>query len=140
MIRSLWLSVIILSLIGCHKKDEVANPTPEIVHEYSIVQSKRTASSYYYYAVDMRVYVKSDAIMDIRLLSDSSQLDRSYWNNYRTIKGLFDELAKWDTASYIVIDSMNVEDNYPKYISVQTKPPRIGFAFALYTSNYKLIR
>ncbi len=95
--------------------------------------------------VPVKLFVSADTIADAIIIPDKSRLPRNEWNRYRTIKGLFDEIAKWDTSKYTVNVSFDPEYQYPAYIYVNPKPIIINDTiihviadgdFSYSTSNY----
>ena len=121
---------------GCKKNESIVNNSNNLAYDYTIDQVTFSVTPFQYNWDTVRVFSKADTINDVRLLSDNLPVDRSMWSYYRTIKELFTEITKWDTAYFIIADTMNVQDNYPKYISIQPKPGLAGVGYIFKTSSY----
>jgi len=132
MKTALLFSVVILFNSGCKDNDSGVNGGNNFL--YSIDQAKYWAGPTS--GTQVRVYSTADTISDVRLISDGSQVSPSTWSRYRTIKQLYAEISKWDTTSFIVIDTMDASGAYPRYLSVRQKvivPD--GPSFVFITSN-----
>ena len=96
----------------------------------------------------VRVFVKSDSISDVISLSDNVHLEKSRWSNYRTIKGLFNEITTHDTARFFVNVEMDQYRLYPTLVSINPKPVTYDSVmiiisdagYSYITSNYKILR
>jgi hypothetical protein len=95
--------------------------------------------------VPVRLFVSADTIADALIIKENLPLPKDEWKRYRTVKDLFDEIAKWDTLKYTVNVSFDPEYNYPAYIYVNPKPIFINDTiiqiiadadFSYSTSNY----
>jgi hypothetical protein len=132
MKKALLLSIFILLNSGCKKNDSSVNSSNMFL--YSVDQVKYWAGPTS--GTQVRVYSTADTIADVRLISDGSQVSPSTWSSYRTIKGLYAEIAKWDTASFIVIDTSDASGEYLRYLSVHQKAVTPGGPdFVFITSN-----
>ena len=130
------LCMVIFWFYGCKKNESIVTNSTNFAYDYTVDQVTLSVVPFQHNGDSVRVYSKADTVKDVRLLSDNSQVDRSMWRYYRTIKGLFTELTKWDTTSFIIIDTMNMQYNYPRYISIQPKPGLTGVGYIFKTSNY----
>ena len=131
MNKYILFTLIILLLSSCKNN---LSPDNNTTYDYSIDQVKSWADQNSGRAV--RVYSKADTIADLRWISDSSQLPVYLWSDYRTLKGLSNEVGKWDTANYIIVDTLDPVYHYPRFLSVHAKivlPGGVGFTFV--TSN-----
>jgi len=134
MKTALLFSVVILFNSGC--KDNDSGVSGGNNFSYSVDQVKYWAGPTS--GTQVRVYSTADTISDVRLISDGSQVSPSTWPSYRTIKQLSEEISKWDTTSFIVIDTMDASGVYPRYLSVHQKvviPGGPNFVFI--TSNFQ---
>ena len=58
--------------------------------------------------------------------ADETRLPENEWNQYKTIKGLFDEIAKVDTTYNNLIVTYDSDYNYPRFVSISPKPIKIN--------------
>ena len=69
-----------------------------------------------------KLYVKADSVSKAIRLSDNYNLSYNEFRRYKSIKGLFDEIALRDTARYEVEVVMDSKNNYPAYVYFNPKP------------------
>jgi hypothetical protein len=96
-------------------------------------------------AETVRLFVREDSIVNAINTADKSCLAKEEWNRYRTIKGLFDEIANHDTSIFTVNVTYDPVHHFPSYIYVNPKPVKINDTviqvaadadFSYTTSNY----
>ena len=69
-----------------------------------------------------KLYIKADSVSKAIRISDNYNLSYTEFRRYKSIKGLFDEIALRDTARNevkIIMDSKNI---YPAYVYFNPKP------------------
>jgi hypothetical protein len=114
-----FISVALVILCGCSGDDLLVNNN--FKYDYSIEQSRSCFCPNS--GEKVKIFVRSDTIADVILLSDNSHLAYSSWQPYRTIKGLLREVALWaDTVRFAVKVSYDPLFHYPSFISVNPKP------------------
>jgi hypothetical protein len=109
-------------LCGCSENDFVANDNYK--YDYSIEQSRSCFCPHS--SEKIKLFVRADTIADAILLTDNSHLSNVAWEPYRTIKGLFNEIAYWDSVRFKVSVSYDRVYHYPSIISVDPKPFRVN--------------
>ena len=70
----------------------------------------------------VRLFVRADTIALATNISTGSHLAYQQWSLYRTVKGLFDEIAMIDTSMFDVVVVMDSTYNYPSYAHFAPKP------------------
>jgi hypothetical protein len=130
--KKVIIPIALIILFGSCKDN--VSPNNSSVYDYSIDQVKYWVDQYSGQGV--RVYSKADTIADLRWLSDNTQVPLYLWNNYRTMKGLSEEIGKWDTANFIIVDTLDGVYHYLRYLSIRSKVILPGSAsFVLSSSN-----
>lgn len=114
----MFISIAFMVLIGCANNNPVGGLYPE--YDYSIEQSWNCFCPNS--GMKVKVFVRADTIANVILLSDNSYLPYDEWGRYKTIKGLFSEVASIDTLAYNVSVSYDSVFHYPSYIYVNPKP------------------
>ena len=114
-----FIFAILILFSGCTKKDESVNIGQTV--EYSIDQSR---SCFCPQAGEpVRLFVVADTIADAVWIKTNSHLTPGEWHGFRSIKGLFNEIALWDTSSiFQVIASYDSVYHYPSNIDIEPKP------------------
>jgi hypothetical protein len=113
-----WLTLTI-ALFGCD------NSTGEnSSYDYSIEQQLGCFCPQG--GIWVKLYVRADTIADAITISDNAHLSYEQRKSYKSIKGLFEELSKIDTASYVVKITMDSTKNYPAYLYFNPKPVTRG--------------
>jgi hypothetical protein len=133
-----WVIILIaiLSLASCVSTNEVRVDDSIIKYDYSIDQR------FYAHPIlsnPARVFVNSDTICAVVILEDGRDLPYSSWRSYRTIKGLLDEIAKYDTTFYIVRVTMDSVNHFPSDLYISEKPTNeisINASGGFITTNY----
>ncbi len=112
-----WFSLIALMLsFGCSKDGSVnVNST----FDYSIEQSRSCFCPYG--GQTAKIYVSADTIADALWISDGTHLSPGQRAGYRTIKGLIDEIAHWNTSLFVVNISYDSLNGYPSFLSIYPK-------------------
>jgi hypothetical protein len=119
-IKTLFCIVLYSVLIsGCTKNDSSVSPGKPF--DYSIEQSiscfcPQSGES-------VRLFVIADTIADAVWLSNNTHISYAERQRFRTIKGLFEEIERWDSSSTfqvtIAYDSVN---HFPSRVSIYSKP------------------
>jgi hypothetical protein len=89
-------------------------------YDYSIEQ--QTGCFCVLGGVWVKLFVKADTIADAINLSDNSRLAYEQQTQYRTIKGLNNELLSIDTSIYDIRVTMDTVLHYPSFIYFNPKP------------------
>ncbi|MCL4539461.1 MAG: DUF6174 domain-containing protein [Bacteroidetes bacterium] len=104
-------------LPGC-SKDAAVNVNPR--YDYSIDQARYCFCPNGGKAV--RLFVVADTIADAVWLSDGSHVSHGDWGAYRTIKGLYQEMSRWDTSAVAINVTYDSVYHYPALLSISPKP------------------
>jgi hypothetical protein len=109
-----------LLLIGCHKNDNILGI--DDAYDYSIDQSISCFCPGDQEPV--RIFVRSDSIVDAIAISTKNHLNICERRSYRTIRGLLAEIERWksDTSLFQVFIEYDSVYNYPSVVSVYPKP------------------
>ena len=70
----------------------------------------------------VRLFVRADTIAHATNISTGSHLANQQLSPYRTVKGLFDEIAMIDKSMFDVVVVMDSTYNYPSYVHCSPKP------------------
>lgn len=70
----------------------------------------------------VKLYVKADTIVQAIAIADNCRLSYEEQRGYKTIKELFNVMAKLDTSIYDVNIKMDSVNNFPSLISFNPKP------------------
>ena len=111
-----------LFFISCN---EFNNPLSDLnQYDYSIDQVRKCFCPNAERKV--KIFVKDDLIEDVINTTDETRLPENEWNQYKTIKGLFEEIAKVDTTYNNLIVTYDSDYNYPRFVSISPKPIKIN--------------
>jgi len=116
MRKIFYFIIVSILFIGC--ENSVENKINS--YDYSIEQQRNCFCPQA--GVWIRLFVKSDTIAKAIYISDNSPLTYEQKRPYRTIKGLFEEIAQKDTSTFYVKVEMDSADNYPSYVYFNPKP------------------
>ena len=70
----------------------------------------------------VKLFVRADSVSKAIRISDMHHLSYNEFRYYKSIKGLFNEIALRDTARYEVEVVMDSKNNYPAYVYFNPKP------------------
>jgi len=90
-----------------------------ISYEYSIDQ---TISAHPIGWAPVRIFVNSDTICAVAIIETGEYRPYTSWKYYKTIKGLFKEITRLDTACYEIRVTMDNSNQYPQEIFYKSKP------------------
>lgn len=129
------IALVVIVLFGCAKDSTVS----VISHpnDYSIDQVK------YCDCLEsgdtVRIFVAADTMADVISLSDSTHLPFTQWRKYRTLKGLFEEIARVDTSLFVIEITYDSKYGYPSMLKLQSKLSyRIREPWVVYSTwNYQ---
>jgi hypothetical protein len=128
----LWIALAGIGISACEDRGvDVLSHAPV---DYSIDQAVYCFCPHR--GVQVRVFAKSDTIADVISLAEDTILLRSYWGRYRTIKGLFEEIAKTDTSLWFVDVTMDSTNRYPANVSVRPKANITDVSITYVTRNF----
>lgn len=112
-----FLSFILYVFYGCLKNDISMNDNAQ--YDYSIEQSMSCFCPQG--GEKVKIFVAADTIADVILFSNNSHLAQDLWGRYRTINGLYTEVARWDTSTNVVKVLYDSVYHYPSYVSINPK-------------------
>jgi hypothetical protein len=111
----LWLAFAGMALFGCEDNGvDIPSLAPG---DYSIDQSLYCFCAFRGWQA--RVVVKSDTIAEVVCLDGDTLVSPAFWGNFKTIKGLFNEIAGRDTSVWIVEYAMDSTSTYPARLHVR---------------------
>lgn len=122
-------------------KNEITNQYSN--YDYSIEQKLSCFCPYS--NTQVKLFVMADTISNVIKLSDNTQLPKDLWGRYKTIKELFDLIARLDTSTYDLKIEMDKSNKYPAFLSALPKPKIINdtlvqvisdMSYSYTTSNY----
>ena len=119
MKTTFFILSIIYILWGCDLLQDEYNS-----YDYTIEQRRDCFCSQS--GVWAKLYIKADTVSSAIRISDKYILSYNEFRRYKSIKGLFDEIALRDTARYEVKIVMDSKNNYPAYIYFNPKPIQVS--------------
>lgn len=126
-----WLAFAAIALSAC--EDRGVDVRSTTLSDYSIDQARYCFCPRY--GDLMRIAVRSDSIASIVDLAADTILSRSFWGGYRTIRGLFEEIARQDTSLWIVEVTMDSTNTYPTRLSIIPRAKITDVGILYVTSN-----
>ena len=83
-----------------------------------------------------RLFVRSDTIAAATDVSNGSRLTPQEWNQYKSIKELFDAIAMIDTSLTTLVVELDPGGKYPSFLSLESKPIIIDSTIIFETDGY----
>jgi hypothetical protein len=103
---------------GCAKNDNSVNNLP---FDYSIEQTRDCFCPQG--GQPVRLFIVSDTIADAVWIATNEHLTPVEWQRFRSIKGLYNEIAYWDSSSVFQVSaSYDSVYHYPTLVSITSKP------------------
>lgn len=115
MKASFCLLALTIAVCGCDNSTSVNTP-----YDYSIEQQLGCFCPQW--GIWVKLYVRADTVADAIAISDNGHLSYEQRKPYKSIKGLFEQLAQIDTALYDVKVTIDSTNNYPTYLYFNPKP------------------
>jgi len=115
MKASFFILSVMFILYGCNILQDEYNS-----YDYSIEQRRDCFCPQA--GIWVKLFVKADTVSNAIRISDNYILSYNEFRRYKSIKGLFDEIALRDTARYEVKIEMDSKNNYPAYVYFNPKP------------------
>jgi hypothetical protein len=115
-------NIVLLPLLvffGCSKNDNSTNANQSF--DYSIEQSRSCFCPDA--GKEIKLFVAGDTIADAIWLSSNTHATYNEWQRYRTIKGLYNEIERWDSSSTFQLSvTYDAVYHYPSHVSFTAKP------------------
>jgi hypothetical protein len=101
MKMKLYIVLCLVPVAGCAENDGIVSVYRRI--DYSIEQSRSCFCPQGGQSV--KLFVAADTIADAIWLPNNNHLSYNERQRYRTIKGLYEEIERWDTSSTFRVDA-----------------------------------
>ncbi len=116
------LLIVAVLLFSCNKSN---NPLSDLnKYDYSIDQVRSCFCPNA--GKKVKIFVKDNLIADVINTSNKTHLPENEWDQYKTIKGLFDEISLVDTSRFLLEVQYNSQYKYPNLVSIRPKPVEVN--------------